>query len=126
MNSSLIKNRPRTAIFFVSLATLLFEVLITRVFSVTMWYHFAFMAISVAMFGMTAGALAVYLFPKYFAKENIPERITFFSVLLSVTILFSFLAHLSIPYADPKSLTGLFSLGLNFSVISIPFIASGI
>ena len=126
MNSSIIKNRPRTAIFFISLATLLFEVLITRVFSVTMWYHFAFMAISIAMFGMTAGALAVYLFPKYFDKERIPQRVTFFSVLLSVTIVFSFLAHLSIPFADPRSLSGLFSLGLNFSIICLPFISSGI
>ncbi len=126
MNSSLVRNRPRTAIFFVSMATLLFEVLITRVFSVTMWYHFAFMAISVAMFGMTAGALLVYFFPNYFAKERIPERVTFFSMLLSITILFAFLAHLSIPFAAPRSLSALFSLGLNFSVISIPFISSGI
>ena len=28
-----------------------------------MWYHFAFVAISIAMFGMTAGALLVYLLP---------------------------------------------------------------
>jgi hypothetical protein len=126
MNTSLIKNRPRTAIFFISSSTLLFEVLITRIFSVTMWYHFAFMAISIAMFGMTAGALAIYLFPKYFEKDRIPERISTFSILLSVTILFSFLAHLSIPFAAPRSLSGLFSLGFNFSVISLPFIASGV
>ena len=39
----------------------MYEVLLTRIFSVTMWYHFAFVAISVAMFGMTVGALVVYL-----------------------------------------------------------------
>ena len=41
------------ALFLVALATVMFEVLLTRVFSLTMWYHFAFMAISIAMFGMT-------------------------------------------------------------------------
>ena len=30
-------------------------------FSVTMYYHFAFVAISVTMFGMAVGALAVFL-----------------------------------------------------------------
>ena len=31
------------------------EIALTRIFSVTMWYHFAFVAISVALFGMTVG-----------------------------------------------------------------------
>jgi len=31
----------------------MYEILLTRIFSVTMWYHFAFVAISVALFGMT-------------------------------------------------------------------------
>jgi hypothetical protein len=33
------------ALFLVALATLMFEVLLTRIFSLTMWFHFAFMAI---------------------------------------------------------------------------------
>ena len=50
-------------IFLVALATLMYEILLTRIFSVTMLYHFAFVALSVAMFGLTAGALIVYLGP---------------------------------------------------------------
>ena len=50
-------------IFLVALATLMYEILLTRIFSVTMLYHFAFVALSVAMFGLTAGALIVYLVP---------------------------------------------------------------
>ena len=50
-----------TGLFFVALATLMYEILLTRIFSVTMLYHFAFVALSLAMFGMTAGALLVYL-----------------------------------------------------------------
>ena len=46
-----------------ALSTLVLEVLLTRIYSVTMWYHFAFMAISVAMFGLAAGALIVHRFP---------------------------------------------------------------
>ena len=41
---------PLFPIGMVGAATLLFEILLTRIFSVTMWYHFAFVAISLALF----------------------------------------------------------------------------
>ena len=44
-----------------TLAALMHEILLTRIFSVTLWYHFAFVAISVAMFGMTVGAVKKHL-----------------------------------------------------------------
>src|SRR5437762_3102612 len=57
------ERRLLSALFLVALATVMFVVLLTRVFSLTMWYHFAFMAISIAMFGLTVGALLVFLRP---------------------------------------------------------------
>ena len=69
--------RPATyvGIFFVALATLMYEILLTRIFSVTMLYHFAFVALSLAMFGMTAGALIVYLAPRLFPPERLRHRL---------------------------------------------------
>ncbi len=43
-----------SAIFFVSLSTLAFEVLLTRVFSIGQWNHLSFMVISIALFGFGA------------------------------------------------------------------------
>ena len=43
-----------SAIFFVSLSTLAFEVLLTRVFSISQWNHLSFMVISIALFGFGA------------------------------------------------------------------------
>jgi hypothetical protein len=37
------------------------ELALTRIFSVTMYYHFAFLAISVALFGLSASGVYVYL-----------------------------------------------------------------
>ena len=37
------------------------ELALTRIFSVTMYYHFAFLAISIALFGLSASGVAVYL-----------------------------------------------------------------
>ena len=46
-----------------SLATLLLELALTRVFSVVYFYHFAFLAISIALFGLGAGGVFSYVCP---------------------------------------------------------------
>ena len=63
------------------------ELALTRIFSVTMYYHFAFLAISIALFGLSASGVAVYL-----ARR----RLTTFDVgvLLSATALAHALATL--------------------------------
>ena len=59
-------------LFLVTLSTLTYQLLLTRIFSVTMYYHFAFVAISVTMFGMAVGALIVYGRPHVFTTERLP------------------------------------------------------
>ena len=48
-------------LFLLAATTLMVELIETRLLSVMMWYHLAFFVISSAMFGMTAGALWMYL-----------------------------------------------------------------
>src|SRR5262245_63254735 len=52
----------------VSAALLMTELALTRVFSVTMYYHFAFLAISIALFGLSASGVAVYLLRHHIAS----------------------------------------------------------
>ncbi len=49
------------AIGLMSFAALLLELALTRLFSVVLYYHFAFLAISIALLGLGAGALFAYL-----------------------------------------------------------------
>jgi len=65
---------PRTylGLFAVTLTTLTYQILLTRIFSVSMWYHFAFMAISIAMFGLSFGAIIVYFRPEAF-EDGVEE-----------------------------------------------------
>lgn len=58
-------------LFAVTASILLLEVSLTRVLSVVMWYHFAFFAISVALFGLAAAGLCVYLLPGLFTRERL-------------------------------------------------------
>lgn len=62
--------RTLAGLFLISLATIMDEILLTRIFSVTMWYHFAFGAISLAMFSMTVGALQVYQRPEIYDRPR--------------------------------------------------------
>ena len=59
------RRRPWPQIYFgiaaTSLATLLLELALTRVFSVVYYYHFAFLAISIALFGLGAGGVFSYV-----------------------------------------------------------------
>ena len=57
---SKIYGRYYLAIFVLASATLSYQILITRFVSVMLDYHFAFAAISLAMLGLTRGAMEVY------------------------------------------------------------------
>src|SRR5678815_3987907 len=48
-------------ILSISAALLMTELALTRIFSVTMYYHFAFLAISIALFGLSASGVFVYV-----------------------------------------------------------------
>ena len=50
-----------TGLAFTTLATLMLELSLTRIFSVVFYYHFAFLAISVALFGLGAGGVFSYV-----------------------------------------------------------------
>src|SRR3954464_13420300 len=49
------------AVALVSLASLLLELALTRLFSVVLFYHFAFLAISIALLGLGAGGVFAYV-----------------------------------------------------------------
>ena len=52
------------AVFLITLSGLLFEVALTRIYSATIWYHFTFIAVSVALLGWGLGGFAVHLLKK--------------------------------------------------------------
>src|SRR5258706_1330289 len=83
-----------TALFLVALATLMYEVLLTRIFSVTLYYHFAFVAVSVALFGMTLGAVLVYLMPGLFSPQRTRRAIAINAMLFGLTMILTFAIHL--------------------------------
>ena len=118
--------RPQVVagISLVALATILFEVLLTRIFSLTMWYHFAFMAVSIAMFGMTVGAIIVFLRPQRFPNASLLSTMGRYALALAWAFPLSVLAHVYAPFADRTG--SALALAYTFSITALPFIFSGI
>jgi hypothetical protein len=113
-------------LFLVTLATMMYEIALTRIFSVTMWYHFAFVAISVAMFGMTVGALVVYLAPGRFPPERVARGLGVSALLFGAAIVGSLLTHLAVPFDTGLSLLGLYTVVFTYVVLAVPFVLGGI
>ena len=91
-----------------------------------MYYHFAFVAISVTMFGMAAGAVAVFLRPAVFVPERVKRHLALGAVLFAIAIIVSYLTHLAIPFLIEPSLVSVYALGLTYAVLSVPFVLSGV
>ena len=108
------------------MSTLMLEIALTRIFSVTMWYHFAFVAISVALFGMTVGALAVHLLPHRFPQAGVERQLWAFALLFAVAVAVCFAVQLAIPFTPRATVGGIASVVATCVVISIPFVFSGV
>ena len=54
---STLRRSTVAAVTLTSAALLMTELALTRIFSVTMYYHFAFLAISIALFGLSASGV---------------------------------------------------------------------
>ncbi len=113
-------------LFMVTLSTLMYEIGLTRIFSVTMWYHFAFVAISVALFGMTIGALIVHYWPQRFPDDKLRTQLWKYSLFFALAIPPCFITQLALPFSPHATVAGLWSIFATCVIISIPFVFSGI
>ena len=112
------KRSTYIGLFLTTLSLLQFELFLTRIFSVTMWYHFAFMAISLAMFGLAAGAIFVELMKKREAHAMLAN----FGLLFALTSAICFAAQLYIPVDPEKEIAW---TALAFILAAIPFVFGG-
>ena len=120
------KSHDYAGLFLITLGTLMYEILLTRIFSVTITYHFAFMAISLAMFGMTLGALSVYLNPGNYTHDRLRPQMALSSLLFGIFAVVSFLLHCAVPFIPEPSIEGFETVAFTYTVMLFPFVFSGI
>ena len=115
-------------IMLLSAATLLFEIDLTRVFSVAQWYHFAFMVISLALLGFGASGSFLALFPRLM-KKDLSYLLAVYATLFSVTCLGSYLVVNSIPFDSYRigwESYQLLYLAVYYLCLAIPFFFTGL
>ena len=112
-------------IFIVALAVLAYQVLLTRVFSVMLYYHFAFAAVSLVMLGLTIGAERVYLNPQRFSAANLNEQFAKSALWFSITSLLVVLWFIYSPVLLPPAAAFPVVI-LSLILFVIPLIHSGI
>jgi len=108
-----------------TLATLILELTLTRLFSATMYYHFAFMAISLALFGSGASGVFIYVSRRIFSPDRVARQLALFSLLFALCSLLALYVILSNPLTlDPGS-DNYYRLAYIYVATSVPFFFSG-
>jgi predicted membrane-bound spermidine synthase len=69
-----------------SMTVLLFELALTRIFSIVLWYDYAFMAISIAFFGLGIGSLLTHILKNKVKREQLPSKILQTTIIFAVSI----------------------------------------
>ncbi len=119
----------------VTAALLITEIALTRILSVVMWYHFAFFALSIALFGLAAGGLAVQLAPRAFPASGLRTQVWGASIALAVLAPASFLLLADNPayrYLTSFNRPAGFGAGDALAMVAlyfagaIPFLAGGL
>src|SRR3954470_1897981 len=89
------------AIFTLASVTLSYQILITRFFSVMLYYHFAFAAISLAMLGLTRGAMKVYGKPERYVPERVGVEFADHASWFAISGIGAMIGFLCVPLVTP-------------------------
>ncbi len=109
-------------IFLISLATLALEISLIRFFSVSQWYHFAFMVVSIALFGIAASGT-------FLTIKRLKNPLFLSSVLFSISVLISFLITNKLifdPFEAIMNFKYIFVLLVYYLFLGLPFFFFGI
>ena len=109
-----------------SFAALLLELALTRLFSVVLFYHFAFLAISIALLGLGAGGVFAYLLKSRLARvatRTLASRLCMANAALIVVVL-EIVLH--VPVALNVSGKNFLHLTLLYLAAAVPFFLTGL
>ena len=121
-----------SAIFLFSFSSLSFEISLTRVFSISLWYHFAFMVISIAMLGIGASGTVLSLFqylrvPAH--AQGLSGRVALYGIFLAASMTAGYTLSNHLPF-DPVRLSWdkvqLLYIFLYYLLLSAPFFFFGL
>ena len=109
-----------------SFASMLLELSLTRLFSVVLFYHFAFLAISIALLGLGAGGVFSYVKKGWLARWSIPEIGAFTSSVNTLLMLIVLEVDLHVPVSLHLTRVNFLKLTAIYLVSALPFFCTGL
>ncbi|MGB0670902.1 MAG: hypothetical protein ACPGNT_05355, partial [Rhodospirillales bacterium] len=113
-------------LFLTAGTTLMLQLIQTRILSVVAWYHLAFFVISTAMFGLTVGAVWVYLRRERFSAHTLSADLAHYGMAYALSTAVALGLQMTlVPVARPSLVALLiwFELAL---LMALPFFFAGV
>src|SRR6266436_2115970 len=124
-----IQARHFAGLFLLSLATLLLELALTRILSVSLWYHFGFLVISTALLGFGVSGVTLALWADLRERKDLDLALGICGLAFAVCVVFSFWCMQRIPF-DPFSVAvdhrQFLFMPIYFLLVALPFFCSGL
>jgi hypothetical protein len=114
------------AVALVSFSSLLLELALTRLFSVVLFYHFAFFAISVALLGLGSGGVFAHIQREWLERFEIRSLGTRLCLLNSFCILASVEVVLHTPVSLEVTSRNFGKLTIIYLAAAVPFFLTGL
>jgi hypothetical protein len=110
----------------VSASLLMTELALTRIFSVVMYYHFAFLAISIALFGVSASGVFAYVTRRRFARWSTDAVLAVLSIVYAaatiVALFWLVRLRVGLNYS-PQNLALMLTI---YALAALPFFTGGL
>src|SRR5215472_14803527 len=114
------------AVALVSFASLLLELALTRLFSVVLFYHFAFFAISVALLGLGSGGVFAHVRREWLRRFETRTLSARLGILNAVCILVAVEIVLHTPVALKVTASNFAKLTVTYLATAVPFFITGL
>ena len=114
------------AIALTSFSALLLELALTRLFSVVLFYHFAFLAISVALLGLGAGGVFAHLWRNWLTRFETRQLAAVLSTINAGVMFLALLMVLHVPVSLELSRWNFLRLTAIYLSSAVPFFFTGL
>jgi hypothetical protein len=126
MSRDLPSARHLAGVALVSATLLMTELALTRIFSVVMYYHFAFLAISIALFGVSASGVVAYVARRRLARIPTDTLLAVESLVYAATTVYAlyYLVRLRVGLTyTPENLRLMLEI---YALAALPFFTGGL
>src|SRR4051812_27961649 len=118
--------RHLAGVALVSATLLMTELALTRIFSVVMYYHFAFLAISIALFGVSASGVFAYVFRARLERYTTDELLSRQSLIYAVATVVALFWLVRLRVGMSFSRHNLVLMLTIYALAALPFFSGGL